>query len=103
MPACTWRKLIDVVADMKPASADQVKPSSRNEAQVVLLGHRNGPGQHADLAVADQGVGRDVPDVERNSAGVNLPRSRRHRAGQYNTPAMPATASDWFKKPRRLT
>jgi len=32
MPACTWRKLIDVVADMKPASADQVKPSSRNEA-----------------------------------------------------------------------
>ena len=32
MPAWTWRKLIDVVADMKPASADQVKPSSRNEA-----------------------------------------------------------------------
>jgi hypothetical protein len=32
MPARTWRKLIDVAGDMKPASGDQVKPSSRNEA-----------------------------------------------------------------------
>jgi len=46
MPACTWRKLIDVVADMKPASADQVKPSSRNEAPGPVLIDPDQPRDH---------------------------------------------------------
>ncbi len=92
MRAWTWRKLIDVEADMKPASVDQVKPSSRNDCVLVSLSAVTSK-EVADPAIANSLIEapsgfaepelgyrlesslQGSPEIERSQVGAS-PRSR---------------------------